>query len=175
MGSLRSRVILPRIASVFLAFIWLATALAGSARSQGGRAGLGDQDSSFPGTYAIRSGPEDLLQIDVQIWGQVNRPGQYSVPDRTNLIGLISWAGGPTESAKLKEILVVRPLAEQNRVHEVNIESFLRSGDPSLIPRLTPGDVVVVPATRSHSLTRWVGFVSVAALVANVAVLATRN
>lgn len=129
----------------------------------------------FSGRYAIRNGPEDVLQIDVQVWGQVNRPGQYSVPDRTDLIGLISWAGGPTESAKLHEILVIRPLADQNRVQEVDVEKFLRSGDPLMIPRLSPGDVVVVPATRSHGITRWAGLVSVAALVANVAILATRS
>jgi len=133
------------------------------------------QQQSLAGRYAIRSGPEDLLQIDVQIWGQVNRPGQYAVPDRTDLIGLISWAGGPTESAKLRHVLVVRPLADRERVREVDVERFLRCGDPGMIPRLTPGDVVVVPATRSHGIVRWAGLVSVAALVANVAVLATRG
>lgn len=141
-----------------------------------GQGGAGAEYSAPEiGRYAIRTGPEDLLQIDVQIWGQVNRPGQYSVPDRTDLIGLMSWAGGPTESAKLRKVLVVRPYAEEDRVREIDIEQYLKSGDQRMIPRLSPGDVVVVPATRSHGLTRWMGVASMAALIANVAVLATRN
>jgi hypothetical protein len=127
------------------------------------------------GRYEIRTGPEDKLTIDVQIWGQVNRPGQYFVPDRTDLVGLISYAGGPTEDAKLRNVQVLRPTSSTGRVHRVNLEAFMVTGDPELIPRLTPGDVVVVPASRSRSVTRMAGIVSVLALVANVALLATRH
>ena len=129
----------------------------------------------LPSRYTITQGAENLLSIDVQVWGQVNRPGQYTVPDLTDLIGLISYAGGPTEAAKLDEVLVVRPLASGDRVQEIDIEAFIHSGDPHMIPDLTPGDVVVVPATGSHRITRWAGLISVAALVANVAILATRD
>jgi hypothetical protein len=129
----------------------------------------------FVGRYAIRTGPENELHIDVQIWGQVFRPGQYSVPDRTDLVGLISYAGGPTEDAKLKKVQVLRPLAPGDRVQEVDLEAFLKSGDPLLIPRLAPGDVVVIPASRSRGLTRMAGLVSVLALVANVTLLAARS
>lgn len=127
------------------------------------------------GRYAISRGLENVLNIDVQVWGQVNRPGQYSVPDRTDLIGLISFAGGPTEDAKLKEVLVVRPLASGAKVREIDVDAFIHSGNPQLIPELTPGDVVVVPASRSHKFVRWTGVISVAALVANVVILANQN
>jgi hypothetical protein len=156
-------------AVLVLSTLWLVPV---AVQGQGAQIGTPEWPGSPEGRYAIHSGPEDVLQIDVQVWGQVNRPGQYSVPDRTDLIGLISWAGGPTESAKLHDILVIRPLADKNRVQEVDIEKFLRSGDPLMIPRMSPGDVVVVPANRSHGIVRWAGVVSVAALVANVAILA---
>ncbi|MFB3907580.1 MAG: polysaccharide biosynthesis/export family protein [Candidatus Eisenbacteria bacterium] len=135
----------------------------------------GSASDASPGRYVIRNGLEDELLVDVQIWGQVHRPGQYSVPDRTDLIGLMSYAGGPTEDAKIRKIQIVSPIGKGPRVQTIDVESFVRTGDSNLIPTLHPGDVVVVPASRSHNLYRWGGIISVAALVANVAILATRN
>jgi polysaccharide biosynthesis/export protein len=135
----------------------------------------GDPSEPAASRYAIRPGLENELRIDVQVWGQVTRPGQYSVPDQTDLIGLISYAGGPTEDAKLKSVQVLSRLAPTDRVRRVDLEAFMRTGDPTMIPRLSPGDVVLVPAGRSRSLTRMAGIVSVLALVANVAILASHK
>ncbi len=165
----------PRVLAIACVLSVFASIVPAQARAESSRGIPGGSTDPFLGRYAIQTGPEDELHIDVQIWGQVFRPGQYSVPDRTDLVGLISYAGGPTEDAKLKKVQVLRPLAQGDRVREVNLEAFLSSGDPQLIPRLTPGDVVVIPASRSRSLTRMAGLVSVLALVANVTLLATRN
>ena len=53
-------------------------------------------------------GEQDELLIKVNIWGFVQKPGQYMVPSGTDLISLISFAGGPREQAKLKNIKVIR-------------------------------------------------------------------
>ncbi len=53
-------------------------------------------------------GEEDELLMRVNIWGFVRKPGQYMVPTDTDLISLISFAGGPVEQAKVKAIKVVR-------------------------------------------------------------------
>src|SRR4030042_6590995 len=52
-------------------------------------------------------GSEDELLIPVNVWGFVQRPGQYMVPANTELITLLSYAGGPTESAKIDNIRIV--------------------------------------------------------------------
>lgn len=44
----------------------------------------------------------------VNIWGFVRKPGQYMVPTDTDLISLMSFAGGPVEQAKIKSIKIVR-------------------------------------------------------------------
>jgi hypothetical protein len=53
-------------------------------------------------------GDQDELLMRVNIWGFVRRPGQYMVPKDTDLISLISFAGGPREEAKIKKIKVIR-------------------------------------------------------------------
>ena len=48
------------------------------------------------------------LKIQVQIWGHVRNPGLYIVPDNIDLLSLVSLAGGPTESARLGDVKLVR-------------------------------------------------------------------
>lgn len=61
-------------------------------------------------------GEQDELLMRVNIWGFVLRPGQYMVPKDTDLISLISFAGGPREEAKIKKVKVIRSIA----VHDVS-------------------------------------------------------
>lgn len=53
-------------------------------------------------------GEQDELLMRVNIWGFVRKPGQYMVPTDTDLISLISFAGGPVEQAKVKAVKIVR-------------------------------------------------------------------
>lgn len=52
----------------------------------------------------------DYSQIVVHIWGEVLRPGEYRVTDGTDILGLISKAGGPSESANLGKVRLTRTL-----------------------------------------------------------------
>ncbi|MGH7450073.1 MAG: SLBB domain-containing protein [bacterium] len=56
-------------------------------------------------------GEQDELLIKVNIWGLVRRPGQYMVPKDTDLISLISFAGGPLDQARMKKVKVIRASA----------------------------------------------------------------
>jgi len=53
-------------------------------------------------------GEEEKLEMIVHIWGEVNRPGEYRVKDDTNVLELISKAGGPTEFSNLSEVILTR-------------------------------------------------------------------
>ncbi len=55
-------------------------------------------------------GDTDELLMKVNIWGFVRKPGQYMVPTDTDLIALMSFAGGPIEEAKIKSIRIVRAI-----------------------------------------------------------------
>ena len=54
--------------------------------------------------YYLARGTENQLLMKVNVWGAVANPGSQFVPDQTDLIGLLSAAGGPLENAKHKKI-----------------------------------------------------------------------
>jgi polysaccharide export outer membrane protein len=121
--------------------------------------------------YYLSLGTEDALMIKVFIWGQVELPGVYEVPDGTDLIAALSLAGGPTDHAKLSEVKIIRSRASNSEVISVNVKKYMNTGDISLIPVLKPGDTVVVSGTVFRMFARFASFVSQLAIVANVIVL----
>jgi hypothetical protein len=124
--------------------------------------------------YYLRLGTEDELQFYVHVWGQVRNPGLYLVADGTDVVGLISIAGGPSDGAKLKGTKLIRTAPGSEGIVRINLERFTKSGDYSEVPVLEPGDAIVVPSTVWHNIIRFGTVLSVAALFANVIVYATR-
>ena len=118
--------------------------------------------------YYISLGPEDELMMKINVWGNVAKPGQYLVPSGTDLIALLSYAGGPTESARISDVRIVRAGGKEKVVLSVDINKYLETGDASFVPTLMPGDTIIVPATVLHMFSRFVSFVSQTAIIANV-------
>jgi len=111
----------------------------------------------------------DQLNILTYIWGQIERPGLYIVPDDTDVLTLISLAGGPTVDARLKSIRIVRnsEFAEE-QIITVDMKKYIETGDYSLIPRLMPGDTVIVQGTSFYAFSRVVTFLSQVAITLSV-------
>ena len=68
------------------------------------------QQPSFPSgdqPARYRVGPQDQILMPINIWGFVNRPGQYMVPYDTDLISVLSYAGGPQEDANIKSVTLM--------------------------------------------------------------------
>jgi len=125
------------------------------------------QQSSQGAQYYVFLGSDRELQMNVQIWGQVLKPGMYSVPQTTDLVALISLAGGPTEYANVNNIRIVRANPSP-RVLKVNLKSYMGTGDSRLQPVLKPGDTVIIPGSLFYGFSRIVRVVSQMAIVANV-------
>ena len=142
-------------------FIFLSTLILFSVSV--GRAQQTDQGAQ----YYVFLGSDKELQMNVQIWGQVLRPGMYSVPQTTDLVGLISFAGGPTEYANLNNIRIVRTNPNP-RVLKVNLKAYMDTGDSKRQPVLKPGDTVVIPGSLFYGFSRFVRVVAQLAIVANV-------
>lgn len=123
------------------------------------------QDQSRAAQYFL--GSQDQVLMAVNVWGFVHKPGQYMVPYETDLISLISFAGGPMEEAKIKSIKVVRASKTGNaQVIEVDVKKFLNTGKATEIPVLKPGDTVVVSGTSFHFISQFFEFsVKIAALI----------
>ena len=93
--------------------------------------------------------PEISVQpvIRVSVLGEVRTPGLLSVEPGTNLIHLITLAGGPTERANLRAVRVIRA----GRPYEVDLQSAL-SGSSAGRVVLFSNDVVFLD--RRRGLTR---------------------
>jgi len=132
-----------------------------------GQTGSAVSDQNRAAQYFL--GSQDQVTMAVNVWGFVNKPGQYMVPYDTDLISLLSYAGGPREEAKIKSIKVVRPgknPSSSDLVINVDVKKFLQSGKAADIPVLKPGDTVVVSGTSYYFVSKFFEFtVKIAALI----------
>ena len=138
----------------------------------------GVQPAPAPGGYNdYILGQQQRLEIVVHVLGEVQRPGEYRVPDNTNVLELLSKAGGGTTLADLSAVKVTHQGLEQpqlaqagggdavlatdgngtnsradRRVVSVNIDAYLQGASDSPLPLLQPGDVVSVP---KNNVATW--------------------
>ncbi len=115
--------------------------------------------------------------IKVSIWGYVRNPGRYNIPCETNLLELLSFAGGPLEGAELDRLMIVRrggaeKPTELKEVTILDLKKYLKATNVSTAATdllLIPGDLVVVdgePVLHADNLLRILqALVSVASIV----------
>jgi len=122
-----------------------------------------------PAQYIL--GGNDILLINVNLWGHVQRPGIYSVPSTYGLIDLISSAGGPLKTARLNDVRLIR---KNQQVIKVDVEKFIKTGDSDVLPVMQPGDTIIISGSAYDIFTRIVGIMRDLAIIANVFVIASR-
>jgi len=151
-----------RSLSVLLSVLALIMPMA-NARAQG----IGQVDYLQSGSQMVPNAPlsEREILVDVQIWGQVMHPGMYKVPVSTDVVGLISYAGGPNDFAALGRVKLVRGGAPAGRTFKINLDRYTGSGNRAQVPMLEAGDVVVVPTSITHTISTFTVFLSQAAVV----------
>ena len=125
--------------------------------------------------YYISPGYESRLQITVHVWGEVHKPGLYLVPDNTDLVTLLSYAGGPTKNARVSSVKLIRSADHDNRVDEIDVKGYISDGNPRATILLQPGDTVVVPGSVWYAVGRFFGFMTQVAVVATSANLVFFN
>jgi hypothetical protein len=137
------------------------------------------EDSIRPETllraqYYLEPGLEEELKIKVRVWGEVTVPGLYIVGDGTDLLEVISLAGGPTQDADLGDVRIVRATGEEAKVIDVDVNDYLDKGSREAIVLLEPGDTISIPSQTWPKIFRWTGVISTLSLIANVIVNASR-
>ncbi len=121
-----------------------------------------------PSRYYI--GKEDELLIPLNVLGFVAKPGQYLVPNNTDIISLIAYAGGFVEGAKLNRIKIVRSFHEPNEpaVLWVNMQKYFETADRSLLPQLKPDDTIIISGSKAYTFRRVVDFLGRLAVLAQI-------
>jgi polysaccharide export outer membrane protein len=114
-------------------------------------------------------GMEDELLIPVYVWGFVKIPGQYMVPNNTDLISLLSFAGGPSDGAKISNVQIVRSDPKLgSSVIKVDVKKYLNTADDRLIPTLKPEDTVIVKGSTFNWISKFLGFISSLTFLVNI-------
>jgi hypothetical protein len=114
--------------------------------SQNIESGFGSMvpQTSVASFYYVAKPGEMTMQVN--IWGDVQKPGRYEVGTTTDLIQLLSFAGGPTRDADLSQVRISRFVRSSDAVLKqqvkVNLEDFFKT-DESKLP-LLPGDAIFV-------------------------------
>jgi len=81
----------------------------------------------------------------VYVSGQVRNPGVYRLRSETSLLQLIPMAGGFTEWANPKKILIIRKENGKEKQIIVNYKKMVTGKEKSSAHILKPGDTVIVP------------------------------
>jgi polysaccharide export outer membrane protein len=81
----------------------------------------------------------------VYVSGEVRTPGVYPLRGETTLLQVIPMAGGFTEWADQKKILIIRKEAGKDKRIVVNYKKIVSGEDMSYNIKLKPGDTVIVP------------------------------
>ena len=103
--------------------------------------------NSPQGGFFDYSDPQSI-NIKVSVWGFVKYPGKYIVPEYSNINDLLSYAGGPSDAARLENLRLMRTNNDSSQViADINYKDVLMdltSHDVSKSPALHPGDVLLV-------------------------------
>ena len=118
----------------------------------------------------------DKVNVKVAIWGFVRFPGRYIVPMNTSVQDLISYAGGPTDAAKLDDLRLFRTLADSTqKIYKFNLNELLyEPGEKKLVlpPPLIASDIVLVPGEPRWYLKDYITlYLSVISAASSLAIL----
>ena len=133
----------------FVLLLGVAVSLATASLSQNIESGFGSvlPQTSVASYYYVAKPGEMTMQVN--IWGDVQKPGRYEVGTTTDLIQLLSFAGGPTREADLSQVRISRFVKSSEGILKqqvkVNLEDFFKT-DEATLP-LFPGDAIFVDYT----------------------------
>jgi polysaccharide export outer membrane protein len=87
----------------------------------------------------------EINSFKVYVSGEVKMPGVYRLRSETSILQIIPMAGGFTDWAKKKKILVIRKENGKEQRFIVNYKKAMEGNDPSSNVILKPGDTIIVP------------------------------
>ena len=126
--------------------------------------------------YIYRSSQKESL-IGVQLLGAVQKPGLYYIPANTDILKLLTLAGG-IEDANLSEVIVRKIDPTQSGVYELDMNKFMHSSADVKPFKLTQDDLIFIPKKEpwiSNDVSRTITLVSLVTSIVLTAVLIDKN
>ncbi len=122
--------------------------------------------AQLPGSYYYVAKPGEVT-MQVNVWGDVQRPGRYEISTSTDLVQLLSFAGGPTREADLKSVRITRTLKSDTGPRKaqlfVDLENPYETDPANLV--LFPDDAIYVDYVSRFNARDILAIISAAALV----------
>lgn len=104
--------------------------------------------SRFGTGNEFMSGQEaGVVMMKVNLWGAVKKPGIHHIPVKTDLISLMSYAGGPNDNAKIDSVVIKRNQGKLQKKINVDLAQLIHDEDVYDLT-LQPEDIIVVPAKQ---------------------------
>jgi len=130
-------------------------------------------------SYYYISKPGELT-MQVNIWGSIQKPGRYEIPTSTDIIQLISYAGGPNPDANMSSVRITRATKKDGVIvrseYFINLDDLPNTESSKL--ELLPGDTIFIDHTSWTTVRDVLTVVTTAAIitsaVANVIIAKTR-
>jgi hypothetical protein len=117
------------------------------------------------------------VNIKVAVWGFVRFPGKYVIPVYSKVNDLISYAGGPTDEARLEEMRIVRTDSSSSKqmIYNLNFKDFLMDpnvGSDTSLQSLKAGDVLLISGSPRFYLRDYIGTIlSIVSVLISVIIL----
>jgi hypothetical protein len=111
---------------------------------------------------------DSRLLIEVHVWGEVNKPGLYRVPDGSTALDAISLAGGPTQFAALSKVKLTHPAGTSPRRQRIDLDRYAEGKGGGELPVLKPGDMISVPRNARFFWKDAVQILADIAIIVNV-------
>ncbi len=137
------------------------------------------QMQRYNGGFYDYSDPTDI-NIKVSVWGFVKYPGRYVVPQYTDVLDLLSYAGGPTDYAHLDDLRIYRILPDSTQIMLKFDVNDIWWGDSlttrvAHLPKLQAGDILSVPGSAKYYTRDWIMMgVSILSVMISLAILLTK-
>jgi protein involved in polysaccharide export with SLBB domain len=98
-----------------------------------------------------------IAPLRFYVFGEVLRPGYFDVPDRVSLMEAIAMAGGMTERAEWKSILLFHPSpGDTGTVEQINLELAVEGDMGYPIHMVESFDVVYIPPTFISNVHKFI-------------------
>jgi hypothetical protein len=107
--------------------------------------GASSHSGSSNAAYYFISKPGEIT-MSINLWGYVRNPGRYEVPISTDLIQLLSYAGGPLADANLGNVKISRVVRREDAIRIVEYTVSLDRLDKldEKARDLEPGDTIFI-------------------------------
>jgi len=86
-----------------------------------------------------------VKESKVYIFGEVKKPGVYTIKEHMSALQLMGLAGGYTDAAVIESINIIRGDLARPQIISLNLENLLEKGDLTEDVMLEPNDIVYVP------------------------------